>query len=105
VNRRVEELLGPFDWWAVCTHHPEARCACRKPAPGLVEQAADALGADPARCVVIGDIGADVEAARAAGARAILIPNERTLHEEVAAAPVVASTLTAAVDLVLGGRA
>jgi histidinol-phosphate phosphatase family protein len=104
VNRRIEELLGPFDWWAICTHRPDDRCACRKPAPGLIREAAAKLGADPARCVLIGDIGADVEAARAAGARAILVPNQATRREEVAAAPAVAPTLTAAVDLVLGGR-
>jgi histidinol-phosphate phosphatase family protein len=105
VNERIEELLGPFDWWAVCTHHPEEACACRKPAPGLVSEAARALGADPARCVLIGDIGSDVEAARAVGARAILVPNHRTRREEVAAASIVAPNLAAAVDLVLGGRA
>jgi histidinol-phosphate phosphatase family protein len=104
VNERIEELLGPFDWWAVCTHHPDEGCACRKPAPGLVTEAARKLGADPARCIVIGDIGTDVEAARAVGAKAILVPNDETRREEVAAAPVVAATLTAAVDLVLGGR-
>jgi histidinol-phosphate phosphatase family protein len=105
VNDRIEQLLGPFDWWAVCTHHPDDACACRKPQPGLVAEAARALGADPARCVVIGDIGSDVQAARAVGARSILVPNAKTRREEVAAAPVVAPTLTAAVDLVLGGRA
>jgi histidinol-phosphate phosphatase family protein len=105
VNERIEELLGPFDWWAICTHRPDEACACRKPGPGLVAEAARALGADPGRCVVIGDIGSDVEAARAAGARAILVPNDKTRREEVAAASVVAPTLTDAVDLVLGGRA
>jgi phosphoglycolate phosphatase-like HAD superfamily hydrolase len=43
-------------------------------APGLIGAAAAALGVDPARCVVIGDIGADAQAAHAAGARAILVP-------------------------------
>ncbi|HKG10912.1 MAG TPA: HAD-IIIA family hydrolase [Gaiellaceae bacterium] len=105
VNERIEQLLGPFDWWAICTHRPDEACSCRKPGPGLVAQAAHALGADPVRCVVIGDIGSDVEAARAAGARAILVPNHKTRREEVAAAPVVAPTLSDAVDLVLGGRA
>ena len=105
VNERIEELLGPFDWWAVCTHRPDEACSCRKPAPGLVAEAAHALGADPVRCILIGDIGADVEAARAAGARAILVPNDKTRQEEIAAASVVAPTLRDAVDLVLGGRA
>ena len=102
VNRRVEELLGPMGPWLVCPHGPDDGCPCRKPAPGLVLAAAAALGVDPADCVVIGDIGSDVDAARAAGARAILVPTEATLPEEVAAAPEVAETLEAAVDLLIG---
>ncbi|MBD0290853.1 MAG: HAD family hydrolase, partial [Thermoleophilia bacterium] len=104
VNRRVEELLGPLGPWAVCEHAPDDRCSCRKPQAGLVLQAARALGVDPGRCVVVGDIGADVEAARAAGAAAVLVPTDRTRPEEVADAPAVAPDLAAAVDLLLGGR-
>jgi histidinol-phosphate phosphatase family protein len=101
VNRRVEELLGPLGPWLVCPHRPDDRCRCRKPRPGLVEQAAAALGVDPRDCVVIGDVGADVEAARAAGARSVLVPTPVTRPEEVAAAPAVAGDLEAAVALVL----
>ena len=101
VNRLVEELLGPLGPWFVCLHSPEVGCACRKPAPGLVLQAAEVLGVEPQRCVLIGDIGADLEAARAAGAQSILVPNWRTRPEEVASARLVAPSLSAAVDLVL----
>jgi histidinol-phosphate phosphatase family protein len=103
VNRRVEELLGPLGPWMVCLHGPGDGCRCRKPGPGLIEAAAGALGVEPGECVVIGDIGADVEAARAAGARAVLVPTAVTRAEEVAAAPEVAADLLAAVELVLGG--
>jgi histidinol-phosphate phosphatase family protein len=102
VNRRVEELLGPLGPWLVCPHGPGDGCRCRKPAPGLIEAAAGALGVEARDCVVIGDIGADMEAARAAGARAVLVPTPVTRPEEVSAAPEVASDLLAAVDLVLG---
>jgi histidinol-phosphate phosphatase family protein len=102
VNHRVEELLGPLGPWMVCLHGPGDGCRCRKPGPGLIEAAAGALGVDARDCVVIGDIGADVEAARAAGARAVLVPTAVTREEEVAAAPEVASDLLAAVELLLG---
>jgi HAD superfamily hydrolase (TIGR01662 family) len=102
VNERIEELLGPLGPWAYCPHGPDDGCGCRKPAPGLVREAAARLGVDPARCAVIGDIGSDVEAARAAGARGVLVPTPRTRPEEVEAAPEVAMDLGAAVDLILG---
>jgi histidinol-phosphate phosphatase family protein len=102
VNRRVEELLGPLGPWLVCVHGPGDGCGCRKPAPGLIQAAAGALGVEARDCVVIGDIGADVEAARAAGARAVLVPTAVTRVEEVAAAPEVAADLLSAVELVLG---
>jgi histidinol-phosphate phosphatase family protein len=104
VNRRVEELLGPLGPWMVCPHGPGDGCRCRKPEPGLIEAAARALGVDPRDCAVIGDIGADVEAARAAGARAVLVPTAATREEEVAAAPEVAPDLLAAVELLLGAE-
>jgi HAD superfamily hydrolase (TIGR01662 family) len=101
VNARVDELLGPVGPWLCCPHAPDAGCDCRKPAPGLIRQAAERLGVTPQRCVVIGDIGADVEAARAAGARAVLVPTRHTRPEEVAAAPLVARDLESAVRMVL----
>jgi histidinol-phosphate phosphatase family protein len=101
VNRRVEELLGPLGPWFICPHGPADGCGCRKPAPGLVLRAAEALGVTPDRCAVVGDIGADVRAALAAGARAILVPTKRTRRAEVRAAPEVAPHLEAAVDRLL----
>ena len=102
VNRRVEELLGPFGTWQVCPHGADDGCACRKPRPGMVLAAARRLGVRPEDCVVIGDIGADAEAARAAGARSVLVPTPVTRAEEIAAAPVVAADLGRAVDIILG---
>jgi HAD superfamily hydrolase (TIGR01662 family) len=104
VNARVDALLGPLGPVEWCPHAPGDGCECRKPAPGLVLRAAARLGVDPGRCAVVGDIGADVEAASAAGARGILVPTARTRPEEVAAAPEVAPDLAAAVDLLLDGR-
>ncbi len=83
VNARVEELFGPFGTWQVCVHDDGDGCGCRKPAPGLVLRAAGELGVDPASCVVIGDTGADVDAALAAGARAVLVPTARTREAEI----------------------
>jgi D-glycero-D-manno-heptose 1,7-bisphosphate phosphatase len=102
-NRRVEDLVGRIEVWAVCPHGPGDGCRCRKPRPGLVLAAARRLGVPPERCVVVGDIGSDVEAARAAGARAVLVPTPATRLEEIEAAPVVAADLHEAVTRILDG--
>ena len=105
VNERIERELGPLGPWCVCPHAPEDGCGCRKPLPGLIAQAAAELGLDPGECVVIGDIGSDMEAAAAAGARGILVPTPVTREHEVATAPCVAPDLATAVRLVLEGAA
>jgi histidinol-phosphate phosphatase family protein len=103
VMARLDALLGPFGAVEWCPHGPGDGCDCRKPAPGLVLRAAARLGVQPRECAVVGDIGADVEAARAAGARGVLVPTPRTLPEEIAAATEVAPDLPAAVALLLDG--
>lgn len=107
VHDRLEQLLGPFDDVQVCPHGPGDGCSCRKPAPGMVLAAADRLAVPPSACAVVGDIGADVEAGLAAGARAVLVPTTVTRPEEVTAArsrAAVAADLSAAVDLLLGAE-
>ncbi|WP_073500590.1 D-glycero-alpha-D-manno-heptose-1,7-bisphosphate 7-phosphatase [Actinacidiphila paucisporea] len=101
VNERVDALLGPFGTWAVCPHAPQDGCPCRKPRPGLVRQAARALGARPAGCVLIGDIGADLGAARAAGAHGVIVPTPVTRPEEYADEPDAAPDLVTAVRRLL----
>ncbi len=88
VNDRADALLGGLDTWLLYT---------------LVE-AARRLGVAPAHCVVIGDISADVEAARAAGARGVLVPNAATRPTEIRTAPDTAPDLVTAVRRLLAGR-
>jgi histidinol-phosphate phosphatase family protein len=101
VNERVAELLGPFSTIQICTHGPADDCGCRKPAPGMVLAAARELGVRPDRCAVVGDIGSDVRAGLAAGARAVLVPTPATLPDEVELAPDVATDLLEAVERLL----
>jgi histidinol-phosphate phosphatase family protein len=86
VRRRISELLAgagaQLDGFYYCPHLPDAAvlayaraCDCRKPAPGLIERAADDLGLDLERSWLIGDILDDVEAGRRAGCRTALIDN------------------------------
>jgi D-glycero-D-manno-heptose 1,7-bisphosphate phosphatase len=63
-----------------CPHSPDAAvqryrtdCDCRKPKPGMARRAAEDLGIDFRRSVVIGDRWRDIAVARAIGARGILV--------------------------------
>lgn len=67
-----------IDAFYYCPHHPEGavrelaiRCRCRKPATGMLEQAARDWPIDPARSFMIGDRDDDVTAAKAFGIRGI----------------------------------
>ncbi len=64
----------------VCLHHPtegvppyRVVCDCRKPKPGLLQRAAADHGLDLARSTLVGDKASDLVAARAAGARGVLV--------------------------------
>lgn len=107
VQRRVDELLGPFDVLLHCPHGPGDGCRCRKPAPGMVLDAAARLGTEPARCVLVGDTAADLAAADAAGAHGLLVPDAATRREEADAARAcgrLRRSFAEAVDDALAGR-
>jgi len=81
----VEAAGGRIAGIFYCPHRPDEGCDCRKPRPGLLYRAADALGLAVAGAPFVGDKASDVEAARAAGARPILVG---TAHPEPAPAGV-----------------
>ncbi len=64
-----------------CPHHPDAKCACRKPEPGMFLQAIRDHQLDPAACWMLGDKGSDIQAAAAAGIRnRVLLGNTESVH-------------------------
>jgi histidinol-phosphate phosphatase family protein len=104
VNARVDALIGPFDTWQYCPHAPVDECSCRKPAPGLVLRAADALGVPVSQVVVVGDTVMDVGAAEAAGATGIFVMTDRSLRADIRRCQFVARDIGEAVDWVLAAR-
>lgn len=86
VNRRLDEMLrdaspdAVIDRHEFCPYHPEAAIAryrqesdLRKPRPGMLFRAAEAMQLDLAQSWMIGDAPRDVAAGKAAGCRAILL--------------------------------
>ncbi len=88
VHARIAALLADegarIDGWFFCPHVPADACACRKPKPGLLLSAATALGLDLRRSALVGDKRSDLEAARAVGARRILVRTGYGAGEEAA---------------------
>ena len=84
VHARVAELLSAegahLDLVLYCPHHPREgeppyrrACDCRKPAPGMYQAGARALGLDLARSAAVGDSERDLEGARRAGIGRLLL--------------------------------
>jgi histidinol-phosphate phosphatase family protein len=100
----VEKAGGAIHGIYACTHTPEDGCDCRKPAPGLLKRAAAELGFELGDSYVIGDHQADVQAAHAAGAKAVLVLSGRTDAASAnggSGADHVAADLATAADLVI----
>lgn len=115
----IDAALAPagarIDRYYYCPHHPEAAlaeyrvsCECRKPAPGMLRQAAQELDLDLGRSWFVGDKQSDLEAARAAGCQPLLVrtgygaATERTLRQESAIGGLaIHDDLTAAISFLL----
>ncbi|HZD52287.1 MAG TPA: D-glycero-beta-D-manno-heptose 1,7-bisphosphate 7-phosphatase, partial [Woeseiaceae bacterium] len=69
----VSRAGGSVDRIAYCPHRPGAGCECRKPAIGLLVELARHYAVPLAGVPVIGDTERDLEAARVAGARPVLV--------------------------------
>lgn len=81
---------GRIDAFFVCPHRPDEHCACRKPKPGLLLQAAQRFHLDLGRCIFVGDAVTDWQAAQAAGCACVLVRTGRQgnqLAELLAALP------------------
>ena len=61
----------PLDDIRVCYHTDVDRCACRKPKPGMLLDAARDWNIDLASSVMVGDRWRDIDAGKAAGCRTI----------------------------------
>jgi D-glycero-D-manno-heptose 1,7-bisphosphate phosphatase len=94
VHERVTELLAregvTLAASRLCLHHEQGvasglagPCTCRKPAPGMLLDAAAALGLDMGSSWMVGDTDADILAGRAAGCRTLLILNPASFHKRL----------------------
>ena len=98
IHRKMETLLGEkgcyIDDIFVCPHHPDKGfdgereeykipCNCRKPAPGLLLQAAQKYHIDLSRSWMIGDSNRDIEAGKAAGCHTVRVSDTYSLLQAI----------------------
>ena len=92
VQRRVASLLegedAGLDAFKLCFHHPSGvvpeltrACDCRKPAPGMLLEAAAELEVTLEGSWLVGDTDDDVRAGAAAGCRTVLVENPGSAHK------------------------
>jgi D-glycero-D-manno-heptose 1,7-bisphosphate phosphatase len=80
IDRRLEGTGGCIDRYYYCPHFVESKieryrqqCGCRKPAPGMIEQACREMDLDPAQSFMVGDRWLDIACGRAARTRTVLV--------------------------------
>jgi D-glycero-D-manno-heptose 1,7-bisphosphate phosphatase len=94
LRRRIE-----LDALMVCPHDDADGCACRKPRPGMLLQAAEQLAIDLSRSVMVGDRWRDVEAGQRAGCTTVLV--RRGYDEPIGQADLEVDTLSEAMSWIL----
>lgn len=91
-QERVLELLAAegvrFDDFKLCLHHPagiveglSGPCDCRKPAPGMLLEAAAESSIDLSKSWMVGDTDSDIEAGRNAGVETVLVEYRGSSHK------------------------
>ncbi|MBS0481854.1 MAG: HAD-IIIA family hydrolase [Proteobacteria bacterium] len=119
IDHQLAEAAGAYlDDLRICPHHPESGwmdeipelkivCACRKPAPGMLLDAAQFHNIDLSRSWMIGDRYCDIEAGRRAGTRTILVETgfAGSDHDTFAiAADAIMPDLATAITAIMEGR-
>jgi D-glycero-D-manno-heptose 1,7-bisphosphate phosphatase len=94
----------PIDDIMICLHNDADHCACRKPKPGLLLEAAAKHGIDLEASYFVGDRWKDVHAGQAAGCRTVFV--DYGYRQDQAAAPDhTVKSLAEAADIILLGNA
>jgi heptosyltransferase-2 len=90
IHRKLETSLRAHGGWLdgvfFCPHHPDEGCRCRKPNPGLIEQAQRSLPVDVSKSYLVGDKQSDMELALNVGSVGVLVmtgPYSGEVQEQV----------------------
>ncbi len=73
IQKRLSKKGVTLDDFFICFHHPDEKCNCRKPKPGLILQALEKYPIDLTKSYLIGDKIIDIETAKSLGIKNILV--------------------------------
>lgn len=115
IHRHLEDEFArrgvAISGWKYCPHHPtegdgpyKMVCACRKPAPGMLLEAARELTIDLGRSFMVGDKRSDLEAGAQAGCRTVLVRTGYGAEEERSILPGLTGFLGTADNLTEAAR-
>jgi D-glycero-D-manno-heptose 1,7-bisphosphate phosphatase len=100
IHARLASML-PIDDFRACYHDDRDGCACRKPKPGMIVDAAREHGVDLSASVMVGDRWRDIEAGRRAACATVLVDYGYAERQADAPPDVVVGSLSEAADWIL----
>jgi D-glycero-D-manno-heptose 1,7-bisphosphate phosphatase len=100
IHQKMEHDLAKggarIDATYYCPHHPDEDCACRKPKPKMLLDAARDFEIDLPHSYVIGDVDMDIKMGQQVGCKTLMVRSSSPLTESVTPDVVVANVLVAA---------
>ena len=84
LHKQLAQVNGKIEAIFFCPHGPKDNCLCRKPLPGLFHQIANYVGSTLIDVIAVGDSLRDLQAAKAVGAKPILVltgKGKRTVNQ------------------------
>ena len=73
MQRELAEVGGHVEEIFFCPHHPDEKCQCRKPQPGLFQNMAKKYQINLADTFFVGDNLSDVQVAKVVGCKPLLV--------------------------------
>lgn len=73
MHRLIQQAGGHIDGIWFCPHTADAKCHCRKPAPGMIEDIIDRFNAEATNTWLVGDSLRDLQAIAAVGGKPALV--------------------------------
>ncbi len=87
IHTKLNNLLSKsgtkIDYFYYCPHQDSDKCECRKPKPGMIENAVKDLNIDLDKSILIGDMDNDLMLGKNSGVRTVIVEQDSNLYESI----------------------